>query len=77
MGDPMELDDITGAVLDAAIRIHRDLGPGLFESVYETILARSLERHGLRVEQQYPIGLTYDGLAFERDSGSISSSRSA
>src|SRR5690349_14907903 len=62
----MELDDVTGAVVDAAVRIHRDVGPGLFESIYETILARSLARRGLRVEQQYPIGITYDGLAFER-----------
>jgi iron complex transport system substrate-binding protein len=34
-----ELDDITGAVIDAAIKIHRDLGPGLLESVYELVLA--------------------------------------
>jgi iron complex transport system substrate-binding protein len=62
----VEPDDITGAVVDAAIRIHRDLGPGLFESVYETILARALTRRGLRVERQYPIGLTYEGFAFEQ-----------
>ena len=33
-----ELDDITGAIVDAALRIHRDLGPGLLESVYEAVL---------------------------------------
>ena len=48
----MELDDVTGAVVDAAVRIHRELGPGLFESVYEAVLARALERRGLRVDQQ-------------------------
>ena len=37
-----ELDEITGDVLDIALRIHRDLGPGLLESVYETVLAAEL-----------------------------------
>jgi hypothetical protein len=41
-----ELDDITGAIVDASLHIHRDLGPGLLESVYEAVLARALE--GLR-----------------------------
>lgn len=40
----MELDDITGAIVDAALKIHQELGPGLLESVYESILARSLEK---------------------------------
>lgn len=61
----MELDDITGAVIDASIRIHRDLGPGLFESVYETLLAASLERRGLQVERQQAVGISYDGVDFE------------
>ena len=39
-----DLDDITGAIVDTALQIHRDLGPGLLESVYKTILAKSLER---------------------------------
>ena len=42
-----ELDDITEAIIDAAIQIHRDLGPGLLESVYEAVLARALEKRGL------------------------------
>ena len=37
-----DLDTITGGIIDAAIQIHRDLGPGLLESVYEALLARSL-----------------------------------
>jgi iron complex transport system substrate-binding protein len=61
----MELDEITGRVIQASIRIHRDLGPGLFESVYETLLATSLERRGLRVEQQRAVGFSYEGVAFE------------
>ena len=47
-----ELDDITGGIVDAALRIHRDLGPGLLESVYEAVLARALAERGFQVERQ-------------------------
>jgi iron complex transport system substrate-binding protein len=60
-----ELDDITGAVIDAAIGIHRKLGPGLLESVYEAVLARELVRRGFQVERQRPVRIEYDGLVFE------------
>lgn len=60
-----ELDDITGAVVDAAMKIHMDLGPGLLESVYESVLARALERRGLQVERQKSIRFEYDGMVFE------------
>jgi hypothetical protein len=45
-----ELDDITGAIVDASVRLHRDLGPGLLESVYEAVLVHALEQptHQLR-----------------------------
>jgi GxxExxY protein len=60
-----ELDEITDAIIDEAIRIHRDLGPGLLESGYEAVLARALEKRGFHVERQVPIRLEYDGMAFE------------
>jgi GxxExxY protein len=60
-----EIDDITGAIIDASIRIHKDLGPGLLESVYEVVLARSLERSGFQVERQKSIRFEYDGMVFE------------
>ncbi len=59
------LDDITGAVVDAALHLHRDLGPGLLESVYKAVLARALEKRGLHVERQKPIRFEYDGMVFE------------
>lgn len=59
-----EIDELTGEVVDAAIRIHRELGPGLLESVYEMVLAASLERTGIRVERQRPIDIDFDGLHF-------------
>jgi GxxExxY protein len=61
----MELDDVTGAVVDEAIRIHRRPGPGLLESVYERLLENRLRRRGLSVESQLGIDFTYDGIDFK------------
>jgi iron complex transport system substrate-binding protein len=61
----MELDDITGAIVDAAVKLHQGLGPGLLESVYEAVLARDLERRGLRVERQKSVEFDFDGLHFK------------
>jgi GxxExxY protein len=60
-----ELDDITGAIVDASIKLHKDLGPGLLESVYEIVLMRMLQRRGLCVERQKPVSFEYDGMLFE------------
>jgi GxxExxY protein len=51
-------------VVDECVRIHRELGPGLLESVYETVLAGALERRGLKVDRQVPVDIHYDGLTF-------------
>jgi len=64
-GAALELDDVTGAIVDASLKIHRDLGPGLLESVYEALLAKELERRGLRVERQKLVRFEYDGMVFE------------
>ncbi|MHB8117448.1 MAG: GxxExxY protein [Methanothrix sp.] len=45
----MNFEEVSAVVVDAAFHLHRDLGPGLLESVYEAVLARSLERQGLGV----------------------------
>src|SRR2546430_17315200 len=60
-----ELDEITGAIVDASLKIHRDLGPGLVEAVYEAVLARALAKRGLQVERQQSIGFEYDGMMFQ------------
>ena len=52
-------------VADAALKVHRELGPGLLETVYEVVLARELESRGLRVERQVPVPIVYEGLRFE------------
>jgi len=71
------LDDITDDIIDAAIQIHRDLGPGLLESVYEALFARALEKRGLHVERQAAVRFEYDGLVFDEASASNCSSTSA
>jgi len=60
-----DLDEITGAIVNSAMKIHMDLGPGLLESVYEVLLARALEKQGLRVERQRDVSFVYDGVGFE------------
>ena len=60
----MDVDAISADVVDAAIRIHRGLGPGLLESVYETVLAADLERRGYKVDRQMPVDIKFDGMQF-------------
>jgi iron complex transport system substrate-binding protein len=60
-----EIDEITGQIVDAAVKLNMRLGPGLLESVYQVVLARELERRGLMVERQKPISFGFDGLRFD------------
>ena len=59
-----DIDDLSADVVHAAISIHKGLGPGLLESVYETVLAVSLARLGYKVDRQQPIDINYDGMSF-------------
>jgi GxxExxY protein len=56
---------ISGIILDTCIRIHRQLGPGLLESVYEEILFYELKNRKLNVERQKAIPVTWDGMRME------------
>jgi len=58
-------NEIAKEVVDAAFQIHKRLGPGLLESVYEVILTHELKKRGLRVARQVAIPITYDGIQFE------------
>lgn len=60
-----DTDRVTGEIIDAAIRLHRHLGPGLLESVYQAVLARDLKRRGLEVERNVGVTFQYDGMVFE------------
>lgn len=61
----MNENDIAKIVVNAAIKIHSRLGPGLLESVYEIILARELENRGLRVKRQVTVPITHEGLRID------------
>ena len=56
---------ITGDIIDSAMKIHKMFGPGMLESVYERMLAIELKRRGHGVECQKSIGFMYEGEAFE------------
>jgi len=61
----MNENEIGKIVVDVAVRIHKDLGPGLLETVYETILANELEKRNLSVERQVSIPIEYGGIKFK------------
>lgn len=65
MADNSKRDPITAEIVDASCKLHVALGPGLLESVYEAILARDLERRGMKVERQRPLSFEYDGMHFD------------
>lgn len=55
-------NEIARIIVDAALKIHRSLGPGLLESVYEATLAHELRARGLRVSQQLGVPVNYEGV---------------
>ena len=61
----MNVEEVSAEVVDAALRLHREVGPGLLESVYEMVLARMLEDRGLRVERQKSVAFDVLSLHFE------------
>ena len=61
----MDENDIGTALVDCAVKLHQDLGPGLLESVYEVTLAHKLQARGLSVERQVAVAITYDGQRFD------------
>lgn len=60
-----DIDVISGEVVDVAIRVHRDLGPGLLESVYEVVLAGKLAQRGYKIDRQKPIDIVFEGMRFD------------
>ena len=59
------IDDITRDVIGVAMAIHRDLGPGLLESVYEAVMAGKLATFGYKVDRQKPVDIQFEALRFE------------
>jgi GxxExxY protein len=61
----MTENEIASQIVDAAFKVHTQLGPGLLESVYEVVLAHELQKRGLRVARQTAIPILYDGIKFD------------
>ena len=61
----MEENETGKEVVDAAVKVHRALGPGLLEAVYEIVLAKELERRGLTVRRQVAVPIEYEGFRFD------------
>jgi len=60
----MTENEIGRYIIDAAVKVHSELGPGLLESVYEIVLAHELRHLNLRVKRQVPIAIKYKEISF-------------
>ncbi len=61
----MDENGIAKIIVDAAYHVHKDIGPGLLESVYEVILAHALKKRDLKVERQVPVAIVFEGIKFD------------
>ena len=61
----MELNQISGLIIDSAMKVHTALGPGLLESAYEACLKHELIKRQLKVMTQVALPVTYDGITID------------
>jgi GxxExxY protein len=61
----MTEDQLAAHVVEAAFEIHRKLGPGLLESVYEVVLAKRLSDKGIHVDRQVTVSIRFEGMVFQ------------
>jgi GxxExxY protein len=61
----MTENEIGKILVDCAVNLHKELGPGLLETVYEVILAHELQQRGLKVERQVTIPIAFHGIKFD------------
>jgi GxxExxY protein len=61
----MTENEISKIIVDSALAVHRELGPGLLETVYEVALAHELKQRGLNVQRQVPVPVKYRGMVFD------------
>ena len=62
----MDENKIGDVIVDSAVNLHRELGPGLLEVVYQVVFARELEKRGLKVEREVPVSIEYKGVKFDQ-----------
>ncbi len=72
-----EANDLARVVLNCGLQFHRDIGPGLLESVYEQVLGDRLEKQGLRIDRQKPVSLFIDDNEYRNAFDTISSSKTS
>ena len=58
----MDINSVTGEIIDSAMKVHSVLGPGLLESAYQACLTYELRKRGLKVRTEVPLPIVYDGL---------------
>ena len=63
----MQINDVSGQVVDAAIKVHSVLGPGLLEKAYQVCLAYELRKRGLAVRREVLVRVQYDGVVLDVD----------
>jgi GxxExxY protein len=63
--ETMHINEVSGQIVDAAMKVHTALGPGLLESAYEGCLLHELRKRGLRVEKQVALPVVYDGVQID------------
>ena len=61
----MKINDITGQIVDSAIKVHSALGPGLLETAYKACLVHELRKRGLTVLTEIPVPIVYDGVVVD------------
>lgn len=61
----LSIDELCSIVIAEAIAIHKELGPGLYEAVYESVLTGRLRRQGLNVERQVQVKVVFDGVSYD------------
>ena len=62
---PSEVESIGSEIVDSAYKVHKSLGPGLLEKIYEACLQHELQKRGLKVERQVSIPIKYDNITFD------------
>jgi GxxExxY protein len=61
----LDINDLTGQIIGSAIEVHKALGPGLLESVYEECLSHEFDLRGFHYKRQYPITVEYKGVQLD------------
>lgn len=63
----MDINQLSSQIIKAAIKVHKELGPGLLESVYQACMIIELERMGIKVQSEVPIPIFYQGLSIQKE----------